>query len=1647
MHGTIPAARKKIIEHIATAARRGRQRRDPIAAERFIRQYYRGVGEEDMGQYDSTALAAAALGQLRFAAVRKRGRAAVRVYNTDPSRDGWSSTHTIVEVVVDDMPFLVDSLGIVLNEAGRTIHLMVHPIIAVRRDAAGRLIDLDDAGAPPDKIKGKIKDKLKGKPRGKAGKSPGKVIVESWQQIEIDRIGDPQRLLELEQQIRRVIDDVRFAVTDWQAMRRRALQIASDIAANPPPAPANEAREVSALLEWMEANHFTFLGYREYRLRRGRAEDILEALPDTGMGILRKRRGQRIEPTQLTGKMRAHAREPDLLTITKANSVSTVHRATYLDYVGIKTFDKRGRVTGEKRFLGLFTSSVYSRSPREIPLLRHKLERVIEHFGLDPASHDGKAVTHVLETYPRDELFQARLADLIRIVRGVVNLYERQRVRVFMRLDAFGRFYSGMIYVPRDRYSTQVRNKIEALIRERLGATGIESQVQLSDSALARVHMIVRLPQDGGPHVDVDALEEQIAEAVRTWDDRLREALVEKHGELDGLALAGRFAAAFPAAYEEDVSTDMAVADVAQLTEVLGDSDRIGMRLVRGEGRTIHLRLFRSASSIDLSRALPILENLGFRVLTERPYRIAVQHDREIWLQDFEMQRRDGSVADPARLGPRFTDAFIAVWSGRAENDGFNRLVVTAGLSWRQAMVLRAYCRFVLQGGVAFSQAYMEEVLASNSGIAATLSHIFEAQFDPALQPARRTSEVARHGRELAKQLDTVTSQDEDRILRRFASAIAATLRTNHYQIDAGIDAGIDAVHGNQPEPWKPYLSFKLDSRSIPDLPQPRPAFEIFIYSPRVEGVHLRMGQVARGGIRWSDRREDFRTEVLGLMKAQNVKNILIVPVGAKGGFVPKKLPLNASREDTQREGVECYRTFIRGLLDITDNIVDGRIVPPPQVVRRDGDDAYLVVAADKGTSTFSDVANRIAAEYNYWLGDAFASGGSAGYDHKKMGITARGAWECVKRHFREIGIDTQTQNFTAAGIGDMAGDVFGNGMLQSPHIQLLAAFNHQHIFIDPQPDAAAAFAERQRLFALPRSTWEDYNRKLISKGGGIYPRSAKSLKISTQAQALLGLERDTLTPQELIRAVLRMNVDLLWNGGIGTYVKASDESNAEVGDRANDGVRVDGKDLRCKIVGEGGNLGFSQRGRIEYALRGNAGVGGRLNTDFIDNSAGVDCSDHEVNIKILLNSLPKRAGLTLAKRDKLLVDMTEEVAALVLRDNYLQSQALSMLEARSIKDLLEHVHTIRSLELSGHLNRALEFLPSTEEIDERHKARRGLTRPELAIVLAYAKMALYSLLIDSDVPEDPYLGHELERYFPPQMQKRCGSYLRQHRLRREIIATATTNSMVNRMGATFARRTQEDTGADAATVVRAYAIAREVFGMRATWSDIEALDAKIAAQTQYEMMFETTRLLRFCTYWLIHRHPNALQIEQQVSRLRSGLTKLDDALPRVLSGADLAVFQTRSESYRAAKVPEGLSKRMASLAALRSGPDLVDIADQTRLPIEAVASVYFSVGTALSLDWLREQIEKLGVDGHWQAVARTTLRDNIYDLQRRLCLQVLGKSPKAPSAQVVETWLKRKSTAIGHVRQTLGEMRALPVMDFATLSVALQAVRAMAES
>jgi glutamate dehydrogenase len=1603
MPGTIPAARKHLIDSIAAHARSRRARKLPGSLPEFVRSYYRGVDETDLRTSEAASLATAAAAHLEFGAVRRAGRALVRVFNPTVESDGWSSSRTVVEVVTDDMPFLVDSLAIVLLNCGLSIHTMVHPVFTVRRDRAGRIESIG---------------------------TDGDGVAESWQHIEVDRTSDPAQLAHVRSRIEAALGDVRVAVEDWPAMLRQARDLAAAVARKVPGLSRAETQEASAFLDWLADNHFTFLGYREYRLERGPAVDRLVPVAKSGLGLLRTGAGRpRAQPTLLRGEVRRKAREAVALVVTKANSVSTIHRATYLDYVGVKTFDARGRVTGERRFIGLFTSATYSASPREIPLLRHKVQRVIDHFGISPVSHDGKALMHVLESHPRDELFQASIAELVRSFRGIVNLYERRRVRLLLRRDPYRRFFSCLLYVPRDRYNTQARERIERILMEELAGDALESQIQISESALARLHILVRTDPDRDITADIERIEQLIAETLRTWEDRLSEELQARLPQDQADEFARLFAGAFPVSYQEDVPAAAAIPDLLELSDLGPAPDALGLALSHGSAGpdALHLRLYRRGQPIAMSDLLPLLENFDLRIRNERPYRILNGDGTELWIQDLEVSHAGGRQLDPDQAGARFEEAFFAVWNGRAESDGFNRLVLAAGLDWRQVLVLRAVCRYLLQTGLPFSQRYMESVLTRHPDLAARLAWLFEARFDPRLPEKTRASQQASLAKDVDEALELVRSPDDDRILRAFRAVIATALRTNHFQRDAAGER-------------KTYLSLKLDPKKVPGLPKPRPLFEIWVYSPRVEGVHLRMGKVARGGLRWSDRREDFRTEILGLMKAQNVKNTLIVPVGAKGGFVPKRPP-SGSREEVLREGTECYRLFIRGLLDLTDNVQAGKVVPPADLVRHDPDDPYLVVAADKGTASFSDTANALAAEYGFWLGDAFASGGSAGYDHKKMGITAKGAWECVKRHFREMGTDTQSQDFTVAGIGDMAGDVFGNGMLLSRHIRLVAAFNHQHIFLDPDPDAARSFRERERLFALPRSSWADYDTRLISKGGGVFARDSKEIALSPQARALLGLESSRVPPQEIIRAILKLPVDLLWNGGIGTYVKAAREANSAIGDRTNDGVRVDGRELRCKVVGEGGNLGLSQLGRIEYALSG-----GRINTDFVDNSGGVDCSDHEVNIKILLDVVERRDKLTRAARNRLLARMTDDVAALVLRDNYLQSQAISLLEAAAPERLGEHAHFIRSLELEGLLDRALEHLPTAEEIEDRQRLGQGLTRPEIAMILSYSKIALNNQLIQSDVPEDPYLGQELDRYFPDRLSQPYAKRLGEHRLKREIIATATTNSIVNRMGPTFVARTKQDTGADAAAVARAYTIAREAFEVRDLWQDIESLDTRVAATVQYSMAQDSLSLIRQVSYWLLQRHRSALGIDMQVGRLRPGIRELAGALPSWLQGLEREAFDARAASLGEAGVPPALARHVAACSALQCAPDIVELARAHRISVAVAARAYFGIGAEFGLDWLRSRIEELDIQGHWQAVARGSLREAMYDAHRELTQRVLAETRERDPAKAVQAWREQQAAAAAHARGIVEDIRAQPaVADFASLSVALQALRRLA--
>ncbi|NGP53974.1 NAD-glutamate dehydrogenase [Thioalkalivibrio sp. XN8] len=1611
MHPRTADARVRFLARVAECAAAAGGKEFDLDLEAYIGQYYRNTALDDLKDRAVEDLAGAALAHLRLGQRREPGRPRIRVCNPTADRDGWTSPHTIVQVVNDDMPFLVDSTSMVLNRHGSYIHLTVHPVLQVRRDDHGRLLEVP----PPDHA-------------GPAAR------LESFMHLEIDRVTAPDVLAEISAELERALGDVRAACLDWGAMRARAREICAELETDPPPLDRDIVRESRELLEWMADDHFTFLGYREYELVQGEEADQLRPLPHTALGILRRPPPKDDgECTTLVGReIRRQARSRDLLVITKANSRATVHRNSYLDYVSVKCFDAGGHVTGERRFLGLWTSAAYSRNPREIPLLRDKLRRVLANSGLRPDSHGGKALVHILDTYPRDELFQSSLEELIRISTGIYSLQERQRTKLFVRRDAFRRFFSCLVFVPRDRYNTQVRERIQDILLEAFNGVGIESSVEMSESKLARVHFIVRTPQGTVPRVQVGAVERRIAESVRTWGDHLRDELVERFGEEEGLALLQEYAEVFPAAYVEDVKPREATFDIERLEATKAAPRRLQMSLYRPDGFAadqVRFKLFRVGAPLPLSDVLPMLENMGLKVISERPYRLRGEEEKAgVWIQDFEMRTADGAAISPGKVKDLFQEAFEQVWLQRVENDGFNRLILKAGLSWRQAALLRALCRYLLQTGLPYSQAYMEQVLAEHALVAQMLVELFEGYNNPELPEKRRERVALTVNQAIGHALDEVASLDADRMLNAFRALITATLRTNYFQFEE---------HGRP----KPYLALKFDPRRIPDLPLPRPMFEIFVYSPRVEGVHLRGGLVARGGLRWSDRREDFRTEILGLMKAQAVKNVLIVPVGAKGGFVPKRLPAG-DRETVMREVVSCYKTFINGLLDLTDNLADGMLVPPRDVVRHDGDDSYLVVAADKGTATFSDLANGVAEEHGFWLGDAFASGGSMGYDHKKMGITARGGWEAVKRHFREVGIDCQSDAFTAAGIGDMSGDVFGNGMLLSPSMRLVAAFNHQHIFLDPDPDPARAYAERERLFGLPRSSWSDYDPACISAGGGVWSRSEKLIQLSTEARALLDLDQAGVTPDELIRAILRMRVDLLWNGGIGTYVKATTESHAEVGDRANDAVRINGGELRCRVVGEGGNLGCTQLGRVEYALQG-----GRINTDFIDNSGGVDCSDHEVNIKILISVANRHRALTPARRAKLLAGMTEEVAGLVLRNNYLQTQAISIAEATAAERINEHAWFIRQLEKRAGLNRSLEFLPDEEGIEQRRKTGKGLTRPELAVVTSYAKMALYSEMVQSNVPEDEYLSKELGRYFPGPLQKRYDTYLREHPLAREIIATMITNSLVNRMGSVFAFRMQDETGADIAAVARAFTIAREVFEIRNTWEAIEALDNQVAAKVQYGMLRSSQALLMQATRWLLDRRDELPDIAAAVARLNPGIRELADCFPEVLRGSRLERYEGAVQLYSETGLPAALARRIAALAPLHTALDIVALAENCGVGVRHAADVYCRVGDGLQLDWVADQVENLRVEGLWQSKARGSLRDNLFSLHRTLCANIIRCGASGQDAEAaVAAWMEGAAERTAHFGQILTEMRDAAQIDFATLSVALQEIRRLAQ-
>ena len=1601
-----------LIEAVIKAAKARLSGANAKMVSQFIHGYYDNVPPGDLADASSETLFGAALAHWKLGHQRQPGKASVRVYNPNLEEDGWICDHTVIEIINDDMPFLVDSITAELNRLEVTVHLIIHPILYVVRDADGMVKNM----APLD------------------GKAPKGATKESYMHLEVTEQAS-SRLQKIGKGLERVIGDVRAAVADWAKMRQTMSSIVQELDVLPKGTVSRDVKESQEFLRWAHDDNYTFLGYREYEFDGTDKNASVRIKPKSGLGVLRSTSAIVFKELQnlaaLPPVMQAFVGQGDLLMVTKTSSVATVHRPVHMDSIGVKKYDAQGKVVGQRIFVGLFTSAAYNKSVRDIPLLRLKMKKIIDQAGFNPESHDGKVLLNILETYPRDELFQAPESNIFKTALGILHLQERQRVALFLRRDDYERFISCQVFVPRDRFSTELRLKTQKVLERAFNGEQMSYYTQLGDSPLARMNLIIQTTPGEIPDYDFEEIEADLVEVARSWDDKLYQKMIQTYGEEKGLRLHRRYRYAFRPAYQDRFNATQSVSDIEHI-EVVLETGELGMSLYRpveADDDQVWFKVYNPDVAIPLSDVLPMLEDMGLRVMDEHPHKISpdVNGGKLVMIHDFGLKTRDGSEVNLAAVRHKFQEAFRRVWIGDVESDGFNALVLLGGLGWREVMVLRACCKYLRQTGITFSQDYMQQTLGDNPHLARQIVDLFKSRFDP---KSTGKSKVIQ-GR-LESDLEKVQSADQDRILRRFINVVTSMLRTNYFQELDG-------------EP-KPYFSFKLDSKKVDDLPLPRPFREIFVYSPRVEGIHLRFGKVARGGLRWSDRREDFRTEILGLVKAQQVKNTVIVPVGSKGGFVLKKAPDMSDREAYMAEGIACYKTFISGLLDITDNLKGNRVVPPEKTVRLDDDDPYLVVAADKGTATFSDIANSVSMAYGFWLGDAFASGGSDGYDHKKMGITARGGWESVKRHFREMGHNTQEEDFIVVGVGDMSGDVFGNGMLLSPHIKLIGAFNHMHIFIDPNPDPVKSIEERQRLFNLPRSSWTDYDAGLISKGGGVFSRSAKTIELSAEIKKLFGLTKPSVTPNELIQTLLRAETDLLWFGGIGTYIKESGESHPDVGDRANDAIRINAKELNCKVIGEGANLGMTQRARIEAALRGV-----RLYADSIDNSAGVDCSDHEVNIKILIDQVMDNGDITRKQRNALLAKMTKEVGEQVLVDNYRQTQAINMILFDGMRVFDNQVRLMRMLEKTGRLNREVEFLPNDETLVDRGASKTGLVGPEVAVLMSYAKIWVNQELLKSDLPDDPALVDDLIDYFPAPLRKTYAKEITKHRLRREIVATLATNSVINRAGGSFINQLMERTGMPASDVVRAYIIARRCLGMRALWNEIDELDNKVSTALQTQMTLTTNHLVEWVTLWFLRNGRRPLDIASHVNQFADGFAALYNCMDKCLPKHYMRDVSNRAKPYVEGGVPKALAHRVTGLVNMFSGCDIIRLASASKMSVPEASKVYFAIGTRFHLGTLRGAADRLDTQNHWQKLAVAALVEEIYGHQLALAslvIESIGRRRKAiDTAEAVKIWADKNKISVERTEQLLAEISATEINDLSMIAVASRQLRTLAET
>ncbi len=1605
---TLPAATAEASKLAAIVARFSEDAGQNYAA-RFAKQLFHEADTAELETYETADLADLAAEAFSIFRQRLPGELKVRLRE----RRVRKSEFIVADIVNDDMPFLLDSVIAALRETGLFPELVAHPVFEVQRDSEGNLTSLDPAHA-----------KANGSPR------------ESFIHLQIRKTGNEPGTAALEKTILRVLSDVKIAVSDFGAMNARLAAAIEQFEQNPPPATAETNEESLLFLRWLADKNFIFLGAREYAFSGDANSGDLSPKWETGLGLLRNTsmsilRRSNVEQ-RLTPQIRTFFLNSPPVIVAKGNDKSTVHRRSPMDIIGIKLYGAGGRITGQLRIAGLFTSSAYNLSSRNIPLLRHKVGKVLRISGHPAESYSERALVHVLETFPRDELFQISAEQLARISDEILKIDLTPRPRAFVRRDEFERFVSVFVYVPRERYNTDVRVSIVRMLEEAFDGRLESFTPFFSERAIVRLHIVIwRAGSDLRDVAEVD-LEKSVEKITQTWADELRELLTRQYGN-SGFALAAKYGHAFPAGYRETNTPERALEDIQRLEE-LGIGRRTDIDLYRDDAakpRSVRATMQHLDEPLTLSKRVPVLENLGFNTVSERTFQLTPEMEgqpRIVYLHDCDLQLANGGSAELLSRRPLLEEGFLAIWSGAAANDRFNGLILNAGLDWRQAALLRAYAAYLRQTGALYGMDYVSEVLNKHAAIAADLFALFDAMFNPAtgLDADGRDAEQARISGQILAHLDAIPVLDEDKILRNILAMVTATLRTNFYQRQED---------GAVPET----IAFKLRSSEIDWLPAPKPFAEIFVYSPRFEGIHLRGGPIARGGLRWSDRPQDFRTEVLSLAKAQQVKNVVIVPRGAKGGFVPRQLPRN-DREAVQAEGIACYKSFISSLLSITDNLARGEIVPPRNTVRRDGDDPYLVVAADKGTATFSDIANDIALSRNFWLGDAFASGGSVGYDHKKMAITAKGAWEAVKRHFRELNIDIQKTPFTVAGVGDMSGDVFGNGMLLSTAIKLVAAFDHRDIFIDPDPDPVVSWAERKRLFDLPRSSWQDYDRNKLSTGGAIYSRAEKYIKLSKEARQLLGLE-ETVTPNELMSAIIKMSADLLWFGGIGTYVRANAETDAQAGDKANDAIRVAAPELKAKVIGEGANLGVTQRGRIEFAL-----LGGKINTDAIDNSAGVNTSDVEVNIKIALGSAVAAGKLDIAERNKLLGAMTEEVAGSVLRNNYLQTLAISLSESDGLADIGFQQRLMQMLESQERLDRALENLPPDAAIADRVRAGEPLTRPELAVLLAYAKIGLEQDLIASTIPDDPYLGRALSAYFPPLMREQFADEIAHHRLRREIIATSLTNDIVNRGGPTFVVRLVEETGSTPEDIAYAFAAVMAVYGLNNIFAGIDALDGKIDGQKQLALYRKVRDLLRTQTAWFLRHGLSESSLEPEIARYRDGveelMTNLRDALPSLAR----ARLDEEERRLRDCGLPRELAHRLASLEPLLQALDIVRVSSAVNAPVASAANAIFAVRNAFHLDELAAASETLAASDYYDRLAVSSSFSTVAFAQRALARGIL-ETPASSSRSSFETWWNGHQTPASRVAKGIAAILDGRSLTLAKLTVAVAQLRDFASA